>query len=361
VRSLFFTYLLIAISASTLNAQNVRLDSIRAVNKARTDSIKAIQAARKDSLLQVKMAREEKRKEMEALRKAKKKSAGLETFSQSNVSRADSMRIQKRDSLKQAREQAAELRKRILAEKNQIKLSNKKKIQLPLTQEMSFGYRLNSDGWSIFMTRGFIKKEERKSSFFTIDLSEKKHPKETKSLNESFSIAFPNEIKPLAYKYGKINNFYQFKLGYGGTQEMTGKLDRKSVIINWVYAGGLSLGMLKPYYLDLLVPEGNVYVRKFQKYSEENKESFLDLNNRGTILGGSSFTKGLGEISIQPGLHARSGFYFDYTATRKTFVGVEIGASAEVYFNTIDILKNTNNNNYFINIYADFRFGRRWE
>ena len=111
----------------------------------------------------------------------------------------------------------------------------------------------------------------------------------------------------------------------------------------------------------MLLPEGTGYVRKYDKYTEQNKVYFLDLNNQGTILGGSDFTKGIGASKLQPGLAIRSGFYFDYATSRKTFLGVEIGASAELYTQKIPIMTTTDNISNFYNIYADFRFGKRWE
>lgn len=349
------------IGSTICHAQMSRIDSIRAANQARTDSIKAVNAARKDSLAQVKADREAKRKELESAKKRKKKNKDLDTFVQDDYSSADSLREAKLDSIKTAREVEAERRKRLQEEKKEIILAGKKKKIEPLTQEMSSGFRLNSDGWSIFVNRGFIDESEEKRTYFTFDFSEKKHPKETRSQNETFASMYPNEVKPSPYKYGKINNFYQLKLGYGSGKELTGKLDKKSVVIHWKYTGGLSIGLLKPYYLDLLVPEGNTYVRKFEKYSAANEEYFLDLKNQGTILGGSTFTRGIGEISIKPGLHAKSGFYFDYAATRKSFLGVEIGASMELYLKEIEIMKNTKNSAFFLNFYADIRFGKRWE
>jgi hypothetical protein len=44
----------------------------------------------------------------------------------------------------------------------EIILSGRKKIILPLTQEMSGGFRLNSDGWTVFVNRGFLNNEEHK-------------------------------------------------------------------------------------------------------------------------------------------------------------------------------------------------------
>ncbi len=344
-------------SLKMINA--ARRDSTKAANKAKSDALKSINAARRDSIAQVRELREEKKKESDRAKKRKKKDALLEEeYSQTEYTQADSIRDYKRDSIKTARQLESENRKRQLAEKQEILLAGKKKKIEPLTQEMSGGFRLNSDGWALFVNRGFINEEENKKIFLTIDLSEKKHPKETRTsgtLIDTFS------IKPIPYKYGKVNNFYQLKIGIGGSKELTGKLDKKSVLIYWVYNGGLSVGMLKPYYLDLWVPEGNGYVRKYEKYSEANKDYFLDLNNRQTILGGSSFTKGIGEITIKPGLFVKSGFYFDYAASRKSFLGVEIGASLELYTQKIEIMKNTSNSAYFINFYADIRFGKRWE
>lgn len=337
------------------------MDSLRAANKMRIDSIKAVNQVRRDSLENLRKLKEKKRKEQN---KKKKKNKELEVFYQEDPKDSASLAREIRlDSIKAARLIEAEKRKQALQEKQKAIKASRKKIIQPLTQEMSVGYRLNSDGWSFFINRGFIKNdaEPPHTTFLFFDLSEKRHPKESRSLNENFTILNPNEMKPTYYKYGKINNFYQFKIGYGNMKPISGKLDNKSIVINWNYAAGLSMGILKPYYLDLLVPEGNVYVRKFEKYSEKTKDYFLDLNNQGTIVGGASFTKGIGEIKIQPGFTARSGFYFDYSATRKFFLGIELGASAEVYFKEIPIMANAKNSFYFLNLYADFRLGKRWE
>lgn len=343
-------------------ANKFKADSIRALTQARTDSMRAANQAKRDSIKAVKDEREQAAKKES--KKKKNKQEDLEVFYPEDPKDSLTLlREEKRDSLKVVREIELEKKKRELAEQKANVQATRKKIIPPITQELSIGFRLCSDGWSLFSQRGFIKADAEKvhTNFIWVDLSEKRNPKESRTLNENFSVVNPDELKPVSYKYGKINNFYQFKFGYGNSKPITGRLDKKSIVINWIYGVGLSMGILKPYYLDLLVPEGNVYVRKYDKYTEENKTYFLDLNNQGTIVGGSNFTKGIGEIKIQPGLALRSGFYFDYSATRKSFLGVEIGASAEFYTKEIPIMINTKNTPYFFNIYADFRFGKRWE
>lgn len=300
---------------------------------------------------------------------AQKKSA-----TKSNASlRADSIKlvsqlrkealIRKQDSIYEARELIKEKRIKEIEERNEKLEAKRRKKGIPLTQEISFGYRLSSDGWGFFLNRGFVKIEDAEkphTTFALIDLSEKKHPKEKNITNDVFTTLYPDEPKPLSYKYGKINNFYQFKFGIGNTKPLSGKFDRKNVVINWSYNAGISLGLLKPYYLDLILPEGSGFVRKFAKYEDTKEEYFLDLNNQGYILGGADFTMGIGEIKFKPGLALKSGLYFDYSPSKKIFTGIELGASAEIYAQKISIMAN-NSSNFFFNVYADFRFGKRWE
>jgi hypothetical protein len=270
----------------------------------------------------------------------------------------------KRDSVAQANKILSEKRKEEARIRKEAALARKRKKVIPITEEMGLGYRMNSDGWSFFVHRGLIKTEDPQNLhtlFLFGEFGEKRHPKEIKSFNETFTTVYPNEPKPVSYKYGKINNFYPLRLGIGNTKPLTGKLDQKSVRINWTYSGGISIGLLKPYYLDFLVPEGNVYIRTVDKYSEEVKTYFLDLENRGTIVGGSDFTKGISEIKIIPGICAKTGFYFDYTSSEKTFLGVEIGCGLELYSKKVEIMALMEGKPYFFNVYADFRIGRRWK
>jgi len=240
----------------------------------------------------------------------------------------------------------------------------KKKRPKRITEEFSFGGGLSSDGWRILGERAVLKGNDL-TTFYFFTISEKQHPKETKVLNENFASIFPDQPLPLPYKYGKVNNFYQFKLGYGQKRQITGRLDKKSVIIHWVYAGGLSIGLLKPYHLDVLIPEGNnTFRRELIDYEQEEfQHVFLDET---LIVGGGDFSNGLDALSIRPGIVMRSGFYFDYETNynketnRKTFAGMEVGASLELYPGNVPLMATVPSRFFFANLYVDARFGRRW-
>lgn len=246
---------------------------------------------------------------------------------------------------------------------NRDNLTKPKKIK-PVRTELSGGFRFNTDGWSIFADKGYNRYENAKTSdmfyntfIIQAELGEKKHAKEVKSANQNLSSAINDKTRP--FIFGKINNFYQFKVGVGFRRLIAGKPEQKTISIHWVYVGGFSLGMEKPYYIDAYVPQDNgaTLVRESIKYDDSTKTAFL---NQPYIIGASSFTKGLSEIKFVPGLHVKTGLHFDFANKRDLKMAIETGVSAEVYSRPIQIMANQTAVPYFVNIYASIQFGKRW-
>jgi hypothetical protein len=234
----------------------------------------------------------------------------------------------------------------------------------PLRTELSAGLRLNSDGWGVFVDKGYVRSEETKYSdlfhdmrLFQIELDEHKDPKEIKHAMTDQASGGSQKTKP--FIFGKVNNFYALKLGYGHRKMIAGKPEPGTVSIHWVYLGGLSLGMEKPYYLDGYVPQDNfgTLVPATFKYSDQTKESFL---NEQYIRGSAGFQKGLNEIQFVPGLHAKTALHFDFAASRRTAMAVETGVGLEYYTRAIQLMANQDSKPYFVNLFASFQFGRRW-
>ena len=234
----------------------------------------------------------------------------------------------------------------------------------PLSKEFSAGFRLNTDGWSIFVDKGKIRSQETKLHdqlfdvrLWQLELTEHKHPKESKgSVTDQTSSGGTEKTKP--FVYGKVNNFYALKVGYGLRKMIAGKPEPGNVSIHWVILGGLSLGMEKPYYLDGYIPQDNfgTLVPATFKYSDSTKESFL---NQQYIRGSAGFTKGLNEIQFVPGLHFKTALHFDFAANKKTVLAVETGLNAEYYSREIMIMANQDKRSLLANLYASFQFGRR--
>jgi hypothetical protein len=222
----------------------------------------------------------------------------------------------------------------------------------PISRELSVGLRLNSNGWSGFVDIGRVKSKDPKHSdmfykvrLWQVEFTEKKDPKEVKVTGQGGGKGSNKFI------YGKINNFYALKLGRAWMKMLAGKPDPGSVSIHWLYGGGFSLGMLKPYYINAFSDPNAI------KYDENTKANFLDKN---VIEGSAGFAKGLSEIQMVPGFHFKSGLHFDFSANRKSVIGVEAGVNGEYYTQEVQLLANRPGTPYFVDLYVALQVGKRW-
>ncbi len=118
-----------------------------------------------------------------------------------------------------------------------------------------------------------------------------------------------------------------------------------------MYAGGVSVGFVKPYYLNIYSDPTAV------KYSDATKQDFL---NEGLIEGSAGFGKGLSEVTVVPGFHLKTALHFDFSANRKNVIGIETGVNFEYYTSNIQLMANESGTPYFFDIYIAGQFGRRW-
>jgi hypothetical protein len=227
----------------------------------------------------------------------------------------------------------------------------KPKPPKPIAHEVSLGVRLNSNGWSIYSDIGKVKSKDKKHSdmfhnvrIWQIEFTEKQSPSEYKSTAD-------NGAGTNTYKYGKINNFYALKLAYGYRSLLVGKPDPGTVSIHWVNAGGVSIGLLKPYYINVYSDPTAI------KYTSATASDFLDQD---LIEGSAGFSRGLDEIKFIPGVHFKSALHFDFSGNRKNVIAIETGLNMEYYSQAVQIMANQSGTSYFFDIFIAAQFGRRW-
>ncbi len=227
----------------------------------------------------------------------------------------------------------------------------KPKQPKPITHEWSLGVHLNTNGWGIYTDIGRAKTRNMKQvdmfhnvSMWQIEFCEKKDPREQKINGDNGSAGASK------YIYGKINNFYALKLGWGYRKMIVGKPEPGTVSIHWMTVFGPSLGLLKPYYL-------NVYSDPTAIRYEDAQSNFLDQQ---VIEGSAGFSKGLNQVKFNPGGHLKSGIHFDFSANRKNVLGVETGFNVEYYSKPVAIMANQKALPYFAELFVGVQFGRRW-
>ena len=147
------------------------------------------------------------------------------------------------------------------------------------------------------------------------------------------------------------------RAGMGEKRYFSEKARRKGVAVGINYEGGVSLGLLKPYYLNLsrVEPSGDQRIVA-ERYSAENADVFLDVNR---IYGSASFYKGFNEISAMPGLHGKIGLHLSHGAFDRGVRALEIGMMIDAYFKRVPIMVIDNNLPFFFNGYITLQLGRR--
>jgi hypothetical protein len=207
-----------------------------------------------------------------------------------------------------------------------------------------FGIQLRTNGYGLLYEKGHTK-TRRKTLFYGIELTEIKDPKEEKTPTGFFSFSNP-------YIFGKINNFYQLKFGYGQQYLFGQKGNKNGVAVTGNYQGGIALGMLRPYYLQVNDGSGNRDI----KYNTEDSAQFLDQSQ---IQGSAGLGKGWGEIKFKPGLFVKGSMRFDWGHYNEMVSGIEIGMSIEAYAQKIPILLFAKERQIFFQGHIALVFGRR--
>ena len=208
-----------------------------------------------------------------------------------------------------------------------------------------FGLQGRTNGYGFFYELGQMK-SNRKTNTYRIDITEIKHQKEEKS--QSAGLVFGNP-----YIYGKINHFYQATLGFGQQYILGQKGNKNGVAVSAIFNGGLALGLLRPYYVEVVDPmSGDA---KTIRYSKADSSLFLGPS----IIGGGGFGKGWSEIKMKPGAFVKTALRFDYGRFNEVVSGIEAGLCIEFYGSKIPIMIDQKDRQMFFQGYISILFGRR--
>jgi hypothetical protein len=203
-----------------------------------------------------------------------------------------------------------------------------------------FGFKMSSDGYGFSYELGKYK-TNRKTILYQFEFNEKKHPKEKKiSLFDGFG--FSNIV------FGKMNNFYQAKLGLAQQTRIGGKGNKNGVAVSGILGGGLSIGLMKPYLVDVNI-----------NGSEAQSTFPTIIDSSYAINGASGFLKGWGDVKINPGAHVKMAMRFDYGRFNESVTAIEVGLMGEYYAQKVPQLAYVDQKNFFFNAYISILFGRR--
>jgi hypothetical protein len=209
-------------------------------------------------------------------------------------------------------------------------------------KSFAFGAKLTTDGYGIFFELGRAS-SVKKAMLYQLEISERKHSKEEKQ-----SGIYANTVP---FIYGKENFFYPVKLGVQQQVLLGNKSNKNGVAITANYGGGIALALLRPYYVQVQDGNGVEYV----KYNSPDSAMFLS----GTIFGGPTLGKGWNELTLTPGLYAKTAIRFDYGSYNEIISAIEVGLTADYYTQKIPQMVYNKEKQLFFGGYVAIIFGKR--
>lgn len=213
------------------------------------------------------------------------------------------------------------------------------------------GAGLHNLGWQLHARTGF-NKSVKHDFILEFDFVRGKHPKEIRISNPAFS-------NPRPYVYGKQNDLFFAHLGGGRTSLIFDKSPINGVEVRYLLSGGLSLALLKPIYLDILVPRNNApdpttFITVTEQYDP-------DRHFTSNIFGAAFFTQGLNQTNITPGIYGKLGLVFEwgyYAESIKTF---EAGVMVDAFPQALPVMAFAENRSLFVSFFLNVQLGKRWK
>lgn len=151
--------------------------------------------------------------------------------------------------------------------------------------------------------------------------------------------------------YDKLNYAYTVSLLYGWQRTLFNLDPYNQTTIKTGLAIGPTLGILKPYYLDVAVNVGNnVYELRSLPY-DPNTMAFTD------IVGEGNFSLGTDELKYAPGLTMRWNTMFNLGGSKAKIRAVNVGFDVHYFFDKFRIMATSENRQLYVIGFVGILFG----
>lgn len=215
--------------------------------------------------------------------------------------------------------------------------------------ETTLGATLHSQGLGLEFRKGRIRSIET-TTFWEGEASYLRSLKQIKIVNTTLFSAS-------TFVYGKLNDVVALRAGYGVEKRIFGKPYWGGVEVRWLYEGGASLALLKPYYYTVSVvkPGANGdYSIVVENHTFEDPTQWVE------VLGKAPFKYGLNEIKFRPGIHAKTGLSFEIGTSRIRAQAIEVGAVGEYFPQGLPMMAENPSERFLLMFYLSYRWGSRF-
>ncbi len=180
---------------------------------------------------------------------------------------------------------------------------------------------------------------EKQFQTFSLELVNIKHPQE-KRVNSYHNTG--------TFIWGKTNYLFSIRPQYGREWVFFKKAAQQGVQISGIVAGGPSLGIEAPYYINY----GNFNNIQRVQY-DPNVHSSEHIRGVGNVF------QSLGNAKLVPGFNVKSSLAFEFGTFKSNVMGLETGFMFEGFSREINMLSNHNNQQFFPNAFVTLYYGTR--
>ena len=172
---------------------------------------------------------------------------------------------------------------------------------------------------------------------------------------ELINIKHPNEVRLNSiitgnfFIWAKEIYLYSIRGQYGREIILFKKAPQQGIQINAQLAGGPSIGIMAPYYIE--VTSGSFRSQKVPYIAGEY--------NFDEILGTGNLFQGVFESDITIGANVKSSLSFEFGAFKSNVSGVEMGFLVDAYVNRVQIVPAAANRAIFPTAFITFYYGTR--
>jgi len=209
--------------------------------------------------------------------------------------------------------------------------------------EQSLGFYLHSHG--LEMNYRFAKwMNVSQKQTWEAGLTYIQHPKEVRSTNPYYGSSEN-------FVFGKKNWVLTLHAGVGKQFELTSKQGPGSLGLRLFYQGGATVALVKPIYYEVL------YVYDSVSLAIREEQFSSDIHTKESIYGRASFSKGIDELTLIPGIYARIGASVEFSSRKLYYHALEVGVAPYLFFKPLPIMDSAKNNWLFLNLFIAYRVG----
>ena len=162
---------------------------------------------------------------------------------------------------------------------------------------------------------------EGKFQSFGLEIVNVKNPKELRRVSRASGNTFI---------LGKTNYLFSVRPQYGREWVVFKKAPQQGVQVNFILAGGPTLGVVMPYYV---------------QFGENNQVKILPARevgvNTSSIVGSGPFLRGFreGEVNLKVGANVKASLAFEFGTFKNDVTGFEVGFQLETFSEAVEIVR----------------------